>query len=69
MDKHLGFRLEELGTGMFVNKVCYRYRTRSPGEKSVVHAHPLRKTKIKVIATAKKRRKKNKIYPVLKYKK
>lgn len=26
VDKYMGYRLEELGPGMFVNKVCYRYR-------------------------------------------
>ena len=27
VDKYMGYRLEEFGTGMFVNKVCYRYRS------------------------------------------
>ena len=26
VDKYMGYRLEELGPGMFVNKVCYKYR-------------------------------------------
>jgi len=69
IDKHLGFRLEELGTGMFVNKVCYRYRTRSKGEDSIVHAYPLKRIRAEVVKKAEKRRKKNNTYPVLKFKK
>jgi len=28
VDKYLGYRLEELGVGMFADKVCYKYRKR-----------------------------------------
>jgi len=70
VDKHLGIRLEEFGPGMFVNKVCYRYRTRSSGEKSIIHSEPLRRTRIQVCAAAKTRRKRRKlrIYPIVKCK-
>ena len=69
VDKHLGFRLEELGTGMFVDRVCYRYRTRSKGESSIVHTYPLKTIRREVVNKAEKRRKKNDVYPILKYKK
>jgi glycosyltransferase involved in cell wall biosynthesis len=26
VDKYMGYRLEELGNGMFINRVCYKYR-------------------------------------------
>ncbi len=68
VDKYLGFRLEEIGTGMFVDKVCYRYRRRNRGEQSVVYAHPLRTVKIQVMKEAKKRRKGSRVYPILRYK-
>ena len=68
VDKHLGIRLEEEGTGMFVDRECYRYRTRSKGEKSIVHAHPLKSIRAEVSAKARKRRKNKKIYSILKYK-
>jgi glycosyltransferase involved in cell wall biosynthesis len=64
VDKHLGFRLEELGPGMFVDRVCYRYRTRNSG--SIVYSNNLRKVKREVILKAEKRRNKDKIYPVIK---
>jgi glycosyltransferase involved in cell wall biosynthesis len=28
VDKYMGYRLEELGPGLFTNKVCYKYRQR-----------------------------------------
>lgn len=68
IDKHLGFRLEEVGIGMFVDKVCYRYRTRSKGENSIVHAYPLKRIRAEIVKETEKRRKKNNIYSVLKYK-
>jgi len=68
VDKHLGIRLEEIGTGMFVDRVCYKYRTRSKGEKSIVHAYPLKRIRAEVVREAEKRRKKIKIYSILKYK-
>ncbi len=68
VDKHLGFRLEEEGVGMFVNKVCYKYRTRSQGEGSLVHRYNLKKRRMGVVKAAKKRRKNKKVYSILKYK-
>jgi glycosyltransferase involved in cell wall biosynthesis len=68
VDKNLGFRLEEEGRGMFVDKVCYRYRTRSKGEKSIVHVYPLTKIRERVSISAKNRRKNKKIYSISRYK-
>ena len=68
VDKHLGMRLEEEGTGMFVDKVCYKYRTRSKGEKSIVHKYNLKKNRQMVSLEAKKRRRGKKVYSVLRYK-
>lgn len=68
VDKHLGIRLEEEGVGMFVNKVCYRYRTRSKREKSIVSFYPLRKVRAEVVSEAKKRRRDKKVYQILEYK-
>jgi hypothetical protein len=68
VDKHLGIKLEEKGVGMFVDKVCYRYRTRSKWEKSIVHKYDLKKIREEVAIDAKKRRKSKKIYSILKYK-
>ena len=69
VDKNMGYRMEEQGIGMFVDKVCYKYRTRSKGEESIVHAYPLKKIRAEVVKKAEKRRKKNNTYPVLKFKK
>jgi len=68
VDKHLGFRLEEEGVGMFVDEVCYKYRYRSRKEGSIVFSCPLKKTKSEVMNRAKKRRKGKKVYSILKYK-
>ena len=68
VDKHLGIRLEELGIGMFVNKVCYKYRTRSKWEKSIVHSYPLGKIRLQVTQKAKKRRNGKNSYSILRYK-
>jgi len=68
VDKHLGMRLEEEGVGMFVDKVCYKYRTRSKGESSIVYAYPLKRTRREVVRRAEKRRKKINIYPISRYK-
>ncbi len=71
VDKHLGIRLEEEGDGMFVDKVCYKYRTRG---KSIVHTYPLKRMRQAVIEEADKRRKKKRKkkeeyqYKILKYK-
>lgn len=57
VDKHLGIRLEEIGNGMFVDEVCYKYRTRAKGERSIVHSHPLKRVREEVSSAAKIRRK------------
>jgi glycosyltransferase involved in cell wall biosynthesis len=67
VDKHLGIKLEEQGVGMHVDKVCYKYRTRSKGENSIVHRYDLKKNRAKVVDEATLRRKNKKIYPILKY--
>jgi len=69
VDKHLGIRLEEVGTGMFVDKVCYKYRTRGKHEHSIVHKYNLRQNRMRVVHDAKRRRKNKKVYSILKYKK
>jgi len=70
VDKSLGYRLEENGIGMFVDKVCYRFRRRNKKEQSISFFYPLRKTKKIVIKQAEKRRKKGAIvYPIKRYKK
>jgi glycosyltransferase involved in cell wall biosynthesis len=68
VDKHLGIKLEEQGVGMHVDKVCYKYRTRSKGEKSIVFSYPLRKVRAEVVAEARKRRQGKKVYQILEYK-
>ena len=70
VDKYLGYRLEKLGIGMFVDKVCYRYRTRNRGEKPISYEEPLQKVLREVITKVKKRRKNNKCnpYKILKHK-
>jgi len=65
VDKHLGIRLEEEGVGMFIDKVCYKYRTRTKGEKSIVFSYPLKKVRARVVAKAKIRRKNKKVYPII----
>jgi len=69
VDKHLGIRLEEEGHGMFVDKICYKYRTRSRGENSIVHRYDLKAVREKVVRKAKIRRKGKKVYSILQYKK
>ena len=68
VDKNLGYRLEENGMGMFVDKPCYRFRRRSKKEKSISFFYPLKITKEKVIKQAERRRKTGIIYPIKKYK-
>ena len=36
VDKYMGYRLEEFAPGMFVDRVCYKYRTGSPSAISAV---------------------------------
>lgn len=65
VDKHLGIRLEEEGVGMYVDRVCYKYRTRSRGEKSIVFSYPLTRVRAEVVAEARRRRKGKKVYQIL----
>ena len=70
VDKYMGFRMEELGIGMFFDKVCYRYRTRNRGEKPISYFEPLRRLRVQVIQEAKRRRRVNNIkcFPIIKCK-
>jgi glycosyltransferase involved in cell wall biosynthesis len=67
VDKHLGMRLEELGNGMFIDRVCYKHRTRSKREDSIVRRYDLKKGREEVVRAAKERRKGKKVYSILKY--
>jgi len=70
VDKYMGYKLEELGIGMFVDKVCYRFRTRSRYEKSISSSEPMTKIHAKLVCMFKKRRLKgNKNFPILEHKK
>lgn len=65
VDKFMGYRLEELFPGAFVNKSCYRYR--SGVKNSVTRSHSSIKIWDNVRKEAFQRRKKHKIkpYPVI----
>jgi len=69
VDKYMGYRLEEFGPGMFVNKVCYKYRQHPVGSKNSVSStkYAMEQWK-KVIKESYDRRKRyNYIpYPILK---
>ena len=69
VDKFMGYRLEEFGIGMFVDKVCYKYRQGSKG--AISHTEKAMKQWEIVKKTAVSRRKKFKIKPkkIIKYKK
>jgi len=65
VDKHMGYRLEELGPGAFINRVCYIYKegmkhcvTRN--EKPIETWHAVRKE-----AFERRRQNKLKPYPVI----
>jgi glycosyltransferase involved in cell wall biosynthesis len=69
VDKYMGYRMEELGIGMFAKKVCYRYRRRNKGENPISFAEPLQRTRATVIREVRERRKQsgNNIFPILKH--
>jgi len=71
VDKYMGYRMEELGIGMFANKICYRYRTRTKSSRPISFHEPLSRVRWQVILEAKRRRKKEKIkcFSILKCKK
>lgn len=54
VDKFMGYRLEEWGNGMFVDRVCYNYRGGVP--KCISKQEPAIQTWLRVIADAEKRR-------------
>ena len=54
VDKYMGYRLEEMGKGMFVDSVCYRYRQRYSC--SISTSESTKKTWTKIRKEAKRRR-------------
>lgn len=67
VDKHMGYRLEELGNGLFVDEVCYLYRSGSVN--SVSSGGAARIMWKKVIKETIKRRSKEgfKVYPIIQH--
>jgi len=65
VDKYMGYRLEEMGPGMFIDRVLYRYRQDVPG--CISKTEPARKTWMKIMKEAEKRRRlyKLKPYPIV----
>lgn len=71
VDKYMGYRLEEFGPGMFVDKICYKYR-----QYPINYPHSVSSTKeainvwYKIMKKAENRRKlyKYKPYPIKTYK-
>ncbi len=68
VDKHMGYRLEEIAPGMFVDRICYKYRQHPVGSpESVSSTKYAIEMWEKVRNDAMKRRKKNpgqKYYPI-----
>ena len=62
VDKYMGYKMEELGVGLFANKVCYRYRRRTRGQHPISHSEPLRKIKREIIREIEERRINKNIY-------
>ncbi len=61
VDKHMGYRLEEMGPGLFVDRVCYRYRQHPVGSpESVSSTKKAIEVWAKVRKDAHKRRHKSK---------
>lgn len=65
VDKYMGYKLEELGKGMFVNRVCYKYR--QGVKKSIVSKESTKKTWKKLVQDLVANREKNNInpYPII----
>jgi glycosyltransferase involved in cell wall biosynthesis len=65
VDKYMGYMLEELGVGGFVNKVCYKYRKGI--RNSITRINATKTIWFKIIRDAQERRKKVKIksYPIV----
>jgi len=67
VDKYMGYKLEELGTGLFVDRVCYLYR--QGVKRSVAASEKTKDTWLKITQEAVQRRIKNNIkaFPILEY--
>ena len=65
VDKFMGYMLEESGTGMFVDKVCYKYRQRYGS--SISTSYNCKRQWAEIQSEAKKRRQENKslVYPII----
>ena len=65
VDKYMGYKLEELGNGMFINRVCYRYR--QGVKSSVVAKESTKATWSKLVQGLVNNRKKQGIkpYPII----
>jgi glycosyltransferase involved in cell wall biosynthesis len=65
VDKYMGYRLEELAPGMFVDRVCYKYR--EGVRKSVAGTEATKKTWKRVVVEARDRRNKkgSKPFPII----
>jgi len=61
VDKYMGYKLEELAPGLFVDRICYRYR--EGVKKSVVGTEKTKDTWKGVVTDARERRKRNGISP------
>lgn len=57
IDKYMGYRLEELGNGLFFNQVCYIYRQSVKG--AITSREDTKTTWRNIIREAKKRRQRN----------
>jgi len=68
IDKYMGYRLEEMGKGMFASRVCYRYRQRYSC--SISTSEKTKSTWSKIRKEAAKRRKlySYNVYPIMTYK-
>jgi len=65
VDKYMGYKLEELGNGMFINRVCYKYR--QGVKKGIVAKESTKATWKKMVQRLVIERKKNNIkpYPII----
>lgn len=61
VDKHMGYKLEELGRGMFADRVCYLYR--QGADNSVSRVRNTKKQWRKMVVKIKTRRKSENISP------
>jgi glycosyltransferase involved in cell wall biosynthesis len=61
VDKYMAYRLEEWSEGMFLNRICYRYRQGAAG--AISYREPTKLVWKKVMNEARKRRARYKLYP------